>query len=159
MSAPSASAPSTHTFLHDQNTPQRPTHRRIAQAHSGAEFDIPQPYRTSLASSSKPHNVNAHYTVDIVTSLRVVDTCAIHRALSESFQQSVHFLPSYRPPPRSLCLSSDRLSTSPVTFLLYRYHRVQNGCSFPQPRPLAPSALSCSSFWTSTSLLAGRDRR
>jgi len=84
--------------------PQRPTHRRIAQAHSGAEFGIPQLCRTS-SSSSRPHNVNTHYTLDIVTSLRVVDTCAIHRALSESFQQSVQLSPAYGPGPTTIALS------------------------------------------------------
>jgi len=140
VSAPSASAPSTHTLLHDQNTPQKPTHRRIAQAHSGVKFSIPQPYRTSLAPSSRSHDVNAHYTLDIVTSLRVVDTCAIHRALSESFQQSVQLLPSYRPGPTTIALSTVRPS---IYFSCYSHPLP------PSPRPkwlFLPVALSTSTL-------------
>ena len=89
----------------------------------------------------KAHNVNAHYTLDIVTSLRVVDTCAIHRALSESFQQSVQLSPAYGPGPTTIALS-------------IHYHCVRPSIHFshsspplppsPPPRPLELLTLSCS---------------
>ena len=47
--------------------PQKPTHRRTAQAqaHSNTEFNVPRPHKTAL------------YTPDIVTSLKVVDACTV----------------------------------------------------------------------------------